>query len=124
MYEDDAFYKEADEHGILIWQDFIFACTTYPSDPAFLKRVEAEADYNIKRLRNHASLAMWCGNNEIYELFQSAWSGASYISEKEEEKVDDRVYLVNDLGFSCIKYFVIFNEPDGNWASTNGDYEM
>lgn len=51
MYEDDAFYKEADEHGILIWQDFIFACTTYPSDPAFLKRVEAEADYNIKRLR-------------------------------------------------------------------------
>ncbi len=67
VYEDDAFYKEADEHGILIWQDFIFACTTYPSDPAFLKRVEAEADYNIKRLRNHASLAMWCGNNEIYE---------------------------------------------------------
>ena len=38
VYEDDAFYKEADEHGILIWQDFIFACTTYPSDPAFLKR--------------------------------------------------------------------------------------
>lgn len=38
------------------------------------------------------------GNNEIYELFQSAWSGASYVSEKEEEKVDDRVYLVNDLG--------------------------
>lgn len=56
-----------DENGILVWQDFIFACTTYPSDPAFMKRVEAEAEYNIKRLRNHASLAMWCGNNEIYE---------------------------------------------------------
>ena len=53
--------------GILIWQDFIFACTTYPSDPAFLRRVAEEAEYNIKRLRSHASLAMWCGNNEIYE---------------------------------------------------------
>ena len=67
IYEDDAFYQAADENGILVWQDFIFACTTYPSDPAFMKRVEAEAEYNIKRLRNHASLAMWCGNNEIYE---------------------------------------------------------
>lgn len=67
IYEDDAFYQAADENGILVWQDFIFACTTYPSDPAFLKRVDEEAEYNIKRLRNHASLAMWCGNNEIYE---------------------------------------------------------
>ena len=67
IYEDDKFYDEADRNGILIWQDFMFACTTYPHDPLFLKRVEAEAEYNIKRLRGHASLAMWCGNNEIYE---------------------------------------------------------
>ena len=67
IYEDDRFYDAADEMGILIWQDFIFACTTYPSDPVFLHRVAEEAEYNIKRLRSHASLAMWCGNNEIYE---------------------------------------------------------
>ena len=67
IYEDDRFYDAADEMGILIWQDFIFACTTYPSDPVFLRRVAEEAEYNIKRLRSHASLAMWCGNNEIYE---------------------------------------------------------
>lgn len=67
IYEGDKFYDEADRNGILIWQDFLFACTTYPHDPLFLKRVEAEAEYNIKRLRGHASLAMWCGNNEIYE---------------------------------------------------------
>lgn len=66
-YEDDRFYDLADENGILIWQDFMFACTTYPHDPEFLKRVSAEADYNIRRLRNHACLAMWCGNNEILE---------------------------------------------------------
>lgn len=67
IYEDDRFYDAADEIGILVWQDFIFACTTYPSDPNFLRRVAEEAEYNIKRLRGHASLAMWCGNNEIYE---------------------------------------------------------
>lgn len=67
VYEDDRFYDLADESGILIWQDFMFACSSYPSDPIFLKRVEMEADYNIRRLRNHASLALWCGNNEIWE---------------------------------------------------------
>lgn len=67
IYEDDRLYDAADEMGILIWQDFIFACTLYPGDPNFLRRVSEEATYNIKRLRGHASLAMWCGNNEIYE---------------------------------------------------------
>ena len=67
IYEDDRFYDLADEMGILVWQDFIFACTAYPSDPNFLRRVAEEAEYNIKRLRGHACLAMWCGNNEIYE---------------------------------------------------------
>ena len=45
----------------------MFACTAYPADSTFLKRVSEEADYNIKRLRNHACLAMWCGNNEVFE---------------------------------------------------------
>ncbi|HEY5570932.1 MAG TPA: glycoside hydrolase family 2 protein, partial [Bacteroidales bacterium] len=67
VYEDNRFYNEADEHGILVWQDFMFACSPYPTDSAFLSKVSAEADYNIRRLRNHASLAMWCGNNEILE---------------------------------------------------------
>lgn len=67
IYEDDRFYEEADRNGILIWQDFLFACTTYPHDANFLRRVSEEAEYNIKRLRGHASLALWCGNNEIYE---------------------------------------------------------
>lgn len=67
VYENDLFYDLADENGILVWQDFMFACTSYPSDPVFLQRVGEEATYNIRRLRNHPSLAMWCGNNEILE---------------------------------------------------------
>lgn len=66
-YEDDYFYRLADEKGILVWQDFIFGCTPYPSDDTFLKNVSEEVIYNVKRLRNHASLAFWCGNNEIEE---------------------------------------------------------
>ncbi len=66
-YEDDKFYQLADENGILVWQDFMFGCTTYPHDPVFKKRVTDEAIYNIKRLRNYASLSLWCGNNEIME---------------------------------------------------------
>lgn len=64
-YEKDIFYDLADRNGILVWQDFMFACTVYPSDTAFLENVKKEAEYNIKRLRNHPSLALWCGNNEV-----------------------------------------------------------
>ncbi len=65
IYECDLFYEIADESGVLIWQDFMFACTYYPGDKAFLKSVKEEAIQNIIRLRDHASVALWCGNNEI-----------------------------------------------------------
>ena len=72
-YESDAFYELCDRKGILIWQDFCFACQPYPFfDPEFLNNVKAEIAYNVKRLRHHASLALWCGNNEI-ESMSIAW---------------------------------------------------
>ncbi|MGI6222480.1 MAG: beta-mannosidase [Prevotella sp.] len=86
IYEDDAFYDVADEAGILVWQDFMFACTTYPSDRNFLNRVRKEAIYNIKRLRNHASLAMWVGNNEIYEGMRY-WGWKEKYSESQWEQM-------------------------------------
>lgn len=64
IYENDEFYQLADEHGILIWQDFMFACSLYPADDNFLNTVANEVEYNVKRLRNHACIALWCGNNE------------------------------------------------------------
>jgi beta-mannosidase len=64
VYEDDRFYDLCDELGILVWQDFMFACSLYPSDPAFLDNVREEARDNVRRLRHHASLALWAGNNE------------------------------------------------------------
>lgn len=72
-YESDDFYELCDEKGILVWQDFMFACQAYPFfDEAFLENVKREIEYNIKRLRHHASLALWCGNNEI-ETMAMGW---------------------------------------------------
>ncbi|RED54750.1 beta-mannosidase [Cohnella lupini] len=70
LYEQDIFYDLCDEYGILVWQDFMFACSMYPGDQAFLDNVREEAIDNIRRLRNHPSIALWCGNNEI----DTAWS--------------------------------------------------
>ncbi|MFC0112497.1 glycoside hydrolase family 2 protein [Kibdelosporangium aridum] len=66
IYEHDAFYDVCDELGVLVWQDFMFACISYPSADARLQaEVRAEAEYQVRRLRNHACLALWCGNNEV-----------------------------------------------------------
>ncbi|KQT30927.1 beta-mannosidase [Chryseobacterium sp. Leaf405] len=67
IYENDEFYKACDENGILVWQDFMFAGSFYPADENFLDNVKEEVKYQINRLQNHASLALWCGNNEIDE---------------------------------------------------------
>jgi len=64
-YEDDAFYEICDSLGIMVWQDFMFACAVYPGDQNFASNIEAEAKYQVQRLRHHPCLAMWCGNNEV-----------------------------------------------------------
>ncbi|HEY6476648.1 MAG TPA: glycoside hydrolase family 2 protein [Polyangia bacterium] len=71
IYEDDRFYDLCDELGLLVWQDFMFACSMYPGDPAFVENVRHEAIENVRRLRNHPSLALWAGNNEN----EAAWKG-------------------------------------------------
>lgn len=67
IYEDDEFYKACDENGILVWQDFAFAGSFYPSDENFQENVANEVKNQVKRLQNHPSLALWCGNNEVDE---------------------------------------------------------
>ena len=67
IYEDDEFFKACDENGILVWQDFMFAGSFYPSDENFQKNVELEVKDQVERLQNHPSLALWCGNNEVDE---------------------------------------------------------
>lgn len=81
IYENDVFYDLCDEHGIMIWQDFMFACSMYPAEGALLDNIHQEAVDNVKRLRNHACIALWCGNNEC----QDAWLGWGWKREIERQ---------------------------------------
>ncbi len=70
IYEDPFFYEYCARCGIMIWQDFMFACAYYPKDPAFLKEVEREIETVVKNLRNETSIVLWCGNNELQWLHE------------------------------------------------------
>jgi beta-mannosidase len=74
LYEDEAFYDACDELGILVWQDFPFACSYYPCDGPSCNRIEEEARRQIRRLRGRASLAIWCGNNECDIMHFGGWA--------------------------------------------------
>ncbi len=84
IYENNLFYDLCDENGILVWQEFMFACSFYPGDTAFLNNVRQEAIENVKRLRNHPCLALWCGNNEI----RVAWDRWGYQKKYHYSKAD------------------------------------
>jgi beta-mannosidase len=76
IYESEDFYELCDELGICIWQDFMFSCAAYPSfDDDFMVNVKAEAEDNVRRIRHHACLALWCGNNELEQgLVADEWT--------------------------------------------------
>jgi beta-mannosidase len=72
IYEHESFYDLCDEFGLLVWQDFMFACCLYPGDAAFLRSVGEEAAQQVRRLHHRACLALWCGNNEVAQLNQDS----------------------------------------------------
>ncbi|MCD9025791.1 glycoside hydrolase family 2 protein [Cohnella silvisoli] len=77
LYEKNAFYEACDRNGIMVWQDFMFACALYPDDLEwFQEEVRQEMEYQTSRLRNHASLVLWCGNNENHWNFDM-WKAAN-----------------------------------------------
>lgn len=109
-YESDLFHDLADEHGILIWQDFMFSCTLYPSDPAFLANVAEEARQQIRRLRRHPSLALWCGNNEV-SLGIAHWNWPTTFGYPAE--LFERLVAANrDLFERVLRDLVAEHDPD------------
>ncbi|MCP5054943.1 MAG: hypothetical protein GY940_47695 [bacterium] len=89
IYEKDIFYDLCDEAGILVWQDFMFACAMYPGDNDFIENVRQEAMDNVKRLRNHPCIALWCGNNEVDEGWHNWGWGSSFKGEQRERIWED-----------------------------------
>ena len=84
IYENDIFYDLCDEKGIMVWQDFMFAGSVYPNDKKFLESIKTEAIQNVKRLRNHPSIVLWCGNNEIKEAWYNWGWQKSYSWSKSD----------------------------------------
>ena len=84
IYETDDFYDLCDSLGIMVWQDFIFACTMYPSEGQLLETMKQEFADNIRRIRNHPSLALWCGSNEL----EYSWASKSLKKRNSPEKME------------------------------------
>ena len=118
IYENDRLYDLCDQNGILVWQDFMFACAMFPGDAAFLENVKQEAADNIKRMRNHPSIALWCGNNEIL----AAWLGWGW-KQKEEAKSKENAAKIwksyTDIFHHILPEAVAANDPGRSyWDSS------
>ena len=121
-YPDEAFYNACDSLGIMVWQDFMFACAMYPGDPDFLENVKGELEYQIPRIASHPSLVLFNGNNEV----DVAWKNWGFQSKynldsaacKEIEAAYDRLFkkLIPSTveRFTNIPY--IHTSPLSNWG--------
>lgn len=119
LYGEERFYDLCDKYGILVWQDFIFSCSIYPlDDDAFLENVRNEVFENIRRLRHRASLALWCGNNEMEWGWESwGWAGLKYYEELKAlaEKMPGLKNLMHLMGK---------REPVAGWQGLRDAYEQ
>ncbi|HRE74160.1 MAG TPA: hypothetical protein PK798_07605 [Flavobacteriales bacterium] len=122
-YLPDAFYDWADENGIMIWQDFMFSGTLYPGEKSFLQSISAEADDQIKRLRNHPCIALWCGNNEIDVALKNwGWQTKYNYSSKQLDELSFsynkifREILPGKISVLDPQHFYIESSPLSNWG--------
>ena len=121
IYENEIFYNLCDEKGLLVWQDFMFACAMYPGDEDFLKSVEQEAEYNVKRLRGHPSIALWCGNNEVRSAWKN-WGWEKDVMENQSPEIASVISKAYDDVFHKILPEVVNNLDTSTayWPSSPG----
>lgn len=110
IYENDIFYDLCDENGILVWQDFMFACSMYPTDEAMLANIREEAKDNIVRLRNHPSIALWCGSNECFTGWRH-WGWKDNVNAKNPESARIMDEQFNALYFDLLPEMVAQYHP-------------
>lgn len=125
IYENDYFYELCDQNGILVWQDFMFANSMYPSDKAFRENVRAEIEDNVKRLNKHACLALWCGNNEI-EVGWNNWGWQEKFGYNEQQSAEiwaNYEYIFKEMIPNTLKEhapnaYYVHTTPLSNWGKT------
>ncbi|MBK7305066.1 MAG: glycoside hydrolase family 2 protein [Saprospiraceae bacterium] len=97
QYETDQFYSKCDQLGLLVWQDFMFACGMYPGDQDFMENVRLEAEEQVKRISAHPCVAIWCGNNENNEGWQR-WGWQIGLDASTKNRLwNDYTHLFNQL---------------------------
>lgn len=118
IYENDLFYDLCDEKGLLVWQDFMFACSLYPAEGTLLESMRQEAVYNVRRLRNHACIALWCGNNECND----AWFNWGYRKRyhRQNPAWEAKIWKqFNDQYFEMLPEVVHQYNPDASYTPTS-----
>ncbi len=125
LYADEELLDYCDMAGILVWQDFPFACAMYPGDKAFLYNVQEEATEHVKRMRTHPCLALWCGNNENDEgWFNWGWQKQYGYSSKDSIKVYSEYQLLfNSLLPGIVQNYhpsapYVHSSPRYGWGRT------
>ena len=123
IYEENLFYSLCDKNGILVWQDFMFAGSLYPSEPAFKENIKQEVIQNIKRLRFHPCIALWCGNNEI-EVAWNNWGWQKqfgYSSEDSTEIWNNYKSIFEEMIPELVKEYTSTSytstSPQSNWGT-------
>jgi beta-mannosidase len=129
FYPGDEFYAICDELGLLVWQDFMYACSMYPVDEAFMENAGIEAEQQVKRLHNHPCIALWCGNNENAEGWER-WGWQLGLSAQNKKLLKDgydklfhQILPEKVLQFSTSDYWPsspLFGRGDGR-HSVEGD---
>ncbi len=119
VYPDDAFYEACDANGILVWQDFMFACAMYPGDEKFLQNVKQEVIDNVNRLQNHPSIAIWCGNNENDEGWHNwGWQKQFNYSKADSTRIWSDYQQVFHKMIPQILDSLLPKEKNTYWASS------
>jgi len=115
IFQDDIFYDLCDKYGILLWHDMLFACAMYPGDDAFLESVKQEVTDNVKRIRNHPSLALYCGNNEN----EAAWYSWGWKEQYTAEQKADYEKNLKKLYYDVIPNTIKENDPTRYYHPTS-----
>ena len=120
IYEDDRFYELCDSLGLMVWQDFMFACAMYPGDSSFLENVRLEAIDNYNRIKKHTSIALWCGNNENLAAWKR-WGWEATAIKEQSAQIADKIWYNYDTLFHHILPKVVrdYHPEHGHSKNTN-----
>lgn len=119
VYEDDAFYTLCDQKGILVWQDFMFACALFPGDENFISNVKNEVKDQVVRLQNHPCIALWCGNNEVDEGWKNwGWQKQYNYSKQDSTTIWNNYQRLFEKEIPAVLDSLVSKENNRYWPSS------